>query len=379
MSFGLRGGKGREKITATRHKRTKDENSWRTHLAPRSCALTSAKLLPAGAKLLINNYGPPDESGSDDEIPLKPEQIAIPPECREVKAWFWERPGSEIVEEIKRHVAETGLPYTWRGHTHTKPLPGSKPVYREEFDLPEKQLRAKRWAPCPCCTPETPKYGRNGKIAWFPSEGVIRLLGPECFKSLDKEGHEEAKRQLEIERRRKQDTDYLLSKLPLLGRVILVGEQAIPIAKALDIFRDDLHAKLTLDRFPLWDCVRDGGELKIKERSQEFRQNTDGSMRIVDIDVEHVYARLSSYEILNPNLTSCGDQLQAALRKLREHNHGEDWRQKLRLYGRPAKNEDGTNNRQRGHLDQKLSDEADYITRFRGSPDDQHITRMGTT
>jgi hypothetical protein len=184
---------------------------------------------------LIDDYNPHDESGSDNEPALKSERIDIPPECREVKAWFRERPGSEVVEEIKRHVAKTGWPHTWRGHTHTKPPPGSKPVYLEEFDLPEKRLRAKRWVPCPCCAPETPKYGRDGKIAWFPTEGVIRLLGPECFKSLDKEGHEEAKRQLEIERQRKQDTDYLLSKLPLLGRVIHVSEGAVPVAKALDV------------------------------------------------------------------------------------------------------------------------------------------------
>jgi hypothetical protein len=75
--------------------------------------------------------------------------------------------------------------------------------------------------------------------------------------------------------------------------------------------------------------VRNGGELKIKERSREFRQNTDGSMRVEEVEIERVYARLNGYEILNPDLTSCVSQLQTALRKLREHDYGENWRPKV--------------------------------------------------
>lgn len=279
---------------------------------------------------MTDDLNPRDEFNPNPETDQAPhDRIDIPSECREVKAWFWERPGSDVVQEIKGHVADGGEPYAWRGHTHTKPPPGSKPVYLEEFDLPEKRLRARRWAPCPCCAPETPKYGRNGKIAWFPDEGVIRLLGPDCFKSLDKEGHEEAKRQLEIERRRKRDTDYLLSKLPLLSKVIQVGNDAVPVAKALDEFHANLHEKLALDRLPLWDHVRTDGNLRVKERSEEFRRNADGSMRVQEVEIDRVYATLGGYEILNPSRASCASRLLAALRTLREYDFGNSWRERL--------------------------------------------------
>ncbi len=243
---------------------------------------------------------------------------------------FWDRARADsLVPEIKRHIADGGEPFSWWGGTYTKPPAGSKPVYLEEFDLSEKRLKAKRWTPCPCCSPETPKYGRNGKIAWFPTEGVIRLLGPDCFKALDKEGHEAAKRQLETERRLKQDTGYLLSKLPLVRGVITVAESALPIAKALDEFHKALHNKLDLARLLLWDQVRNGGELRIKERSQEFRPGANGTMRVVDVEIERVYAPLPGYEVLNPNLTPCVPKLQKPLRKLRNYDYGEDWRQKL--------------------------------------------------
>lgn len=282
-----------------------------------------------GGTSLITDNDLRDESDVKAETDTIPDRIVIPRECREIKAWFLERPGSEIVQEIKQHIADGGEPFAWRGHTHTKPAPGSKPVYLEEFDLPKKRLLAKRWAPCPCCTPETPKYGRDGKIAWFPSERVIRLLGPDCFRSLDKEGHEAAKRQLEIERRRKQDSDYLLSKLPLLPNLIRIGDEVTPVARALDEFRESLLEKLALDRLMLWDHVRDGGNLKFKERSQEFRRNSDGSMRVEEVEIDRVYAPLAGYEILNPARTSCAARLKSALRTLREYDYGDSWRTRL--------------------------------------------------
>lgn len=35
-------------------------------------------------------------------------------------------------------------------------------------------------------------FARNGKIAWFPDEHVIRMIGPKCFQTLNPEGHCEA-------------------------------------------------------------------------------------------------------------------------------------------------------------------------------------------
>ena len=114
-------------------------------------------------------------------------RIDIPPESLEPKPWFQTRPGKEVVAEIVGFIKQTGKPYLWRGHTHTKPPPGSKPVYLDEFELPKKFRAPDRRSPCPCCVPAHPKFC-DGKIAWFPSEAVIRIIGPDCFKALDAEG-----------------------------------------------------------------------------------------------------------------------------------------------------------------------------------------------
>lgn len=255
------------------------------------------------------------------------ERIEIPREAYIEKDWFWDRQTAEgVVPEIKKYIADGGEPFNWRGHTHTKPPLGSKPEYLEEFDLPEKRMKAKRWAPCPCCSPEFPKYGRNGKIAWFPSEGIIRLLGPDCFKSLDREGHEEAKRRLEAERRRRQVVESLLLKIPCVSRGVEIAEASIPIARALDDFRGDLHAKFSVDRFFLWEHVFRDGALKIMERQGEFRQDADGAMRVREIEVERIYARLNGYQILNPQCKSFTRLLENSAKKLREYCFGPNWR-----------------------------------------------------
>lgn len=105
------------------------------------------------------------------------EHIEIPPEAFAVKALWQARPSwSEIdnlVREIKGFVARTGKPYLWRGHTHTPPPMGATAEYWGEFDIPEWHILE---APCPCCWSNFPKYRRNGKIAFFPLEGVISSL-----------------------------------------------------------------------------------------------------------------------------------------------------------------------------------------------------------
>jgi hypothetical protein len=79
-----------------------------------------------------------------------------------------------------------------RYHTHSKPTKNARIVYIGRFDLPPSHQVPDRHAPCPCCSPRAPKYSREGKIAWFPDEHVVRMIGPDCFHTLNPEGHWEA-------------------------------------------------------------------------------------------------------------------------------------------------------------------------------------------
>src|SRR6202035_2871316 len=152
----------------------------------------------------------------------------------------------------------TGKPYTWPGHTHTKPSRDAVPVYVGEFSLPQKFLKAKRFAPCPCCWDEFGKFG-HGKIAWFPDERVIRLIGPDCFASLNPEAHAKAQSDFDIEQERRRNNEFLLSNLGRVPEVIRIVERAITVSKAVETFHGELHGKLGIIKLNLWPYVRRGG------------------------------------------------------------------------------------------------------------------------
>jgi hypothetical protein len=117
----------------------------------------------------------------------------IPEDFFEPKPFYRTRTSAEaVLREIKDHIKTTGEPHTWRHHTHSKPTKNARIVYIGRFDLPPSHQAPDRHAPCPCCSPRAPKYSREGKIAWFPDEHVVRMIGPDCFHTLNPEGHWEA-------------------------------------------------------------------------------------------------------------------------------------------------------------------------------------------
>jgi len=252
----------------------------------------------------------------------KLERITIPEASRVVKDWFSTRESADAaIPAIKAHIAATGETHTCFCHTHTSPPADAVPVYIGAFDLPDRFVKAKRFAPCPCCWDETPKFGQ-GKIAWFPDERVIRLIGPDCFKRLNPEAHERAQSVFEIEQERKRNTDFLLKNLPQLAKVVSVIERAITVADALATFHTELHGKLSAVQLNLWQHVRRGGELFINVQEKEFRRGDDGEMYSRDIEVQRTYAQLTGYEMLEPVLEPLAASLRTTLSRIEPYNLG---------------------------------------------------------
>ena len=205
------------------------------------------------------------------------EKLAIPASAFETKAWFSDRPSQAVVQEIKAFIKKTGQPHLWRGHTHTPPPRDGQVIYVGEFDLPDRLVKVGRLAPCPCCRPYHPKYGRGGKIAYFPNEQVIRMIGPECFASLNPEEHDRANTVFQAEKKRARNLHYLKSQLHKITPLIEAINANIPIAEAVDDFQLDLLMRL--DKClgtTMWTHVRDGGQLKVYVTRPVTRKNSSG-------------------------------------------------------------------------------------------------------
>ena len=93
----------------------------------------------------------------------------------QVKQSFRTRP-DHLIADFKHHLSETGEPHTWRFHTHEPPPREGVEVLLPNFLLPK---RHKGRAPCPICSPNSPKY-LKGHLIWSPDQGTLHAVGHCC-------------------------------------------------------------------------------------------------------------------------------------------------------------------------------------------------------
>lgn len=182
------------------------------------------------------------------------ERIDIPLHCFDSKPLFEKAPERDVVDEVRDWVKKNPA-YLWRGHTHSKPSAeeAGQIRYINDFVLPKGVE-----APCPCCTPYHEKFGK-GYIAWFPLSGNVRLMGQDCFRTLNPEGHDFAVSELDERIKRESEQHFLLSNLGNIPAIIGCIRSAEPIAEYLDDLRDILGSRLQeRSGVNLWSLVRSG-------------------------------------------------------------------------------------------------------------------------
>lgn len=247
------------------------------------------------------------------------DRIDIPASAYEVKAVFSDPPDLATIADILAHVALTGKPETYRLHTHTKPKKGGRIVYVGEFDVPTFGRKVSSVAPCPCCWPDTAKYKNGGKIAWFPDEQVIRLIGPDCYRSLDKEGHEQAEREFRERQRREKHIRYLVRQFPQLQELAEVCFETARIAHEFEEFRDLFRRRVsgTL-QMDLWDHVRTGSVYRHVERRELRTSSRGGTEHLATINATERVMSVRGASILNPRSIRLAPGLLAKSRGLVE-------------------------------------------------------------
>jgi hypothetical protein len=192
-------------------------------------------------------------------------------------AIFDEEPGAALLQEIRQHIKQTHCPHTWRGHSHTKPPAGAFPVYCDEFDVPAPDT-VPRVAPCPCCNPNYPQYKNKGKVAWFPDERVIRLIGPQCFAAINEGAHQTALIDLRKKQKARSELAVIRLHSPRIEGLVAIIDEVVPIASALDTFMQELNGAFDNElAIPLWRIAK-GGTLTINETREVPYRKPDGSV-----------------------------------------------------------------------------------------------------
>jgi hypothetical protein len=155
-------------------------------------------------------------------------------------------------------------PETLERVVRTKPPKGQPPILIFEFHLLPERRPDKSKAPCPICSPISPKYF-HGALAWFPEEHVYRCIGIECIGRLV--GDEVAYRiRKDLRDRKSLDADYefVFENLPRAPQMKAYLECLLPAAEHAEKLRDSLgRAHVRTD---LWKLLKDnGGELVVWE------------------------------------------------------------------------------------------------------------------
>lgn len=242
------------------------------------------------------------------------DRVQISPQALQVKAIFPDRPGDDIVEEILEFIRVGNPPHEWRGHTHTKPPQGAPIMYIGGFDLDRD-----RAAPCPCCSSGTAKYFKDGKIAYFPDEQVVRMIGPDCFATLNPEGHEEAMKQYMAEKQRKREIDYILANITIAPELERVLEEAIPLAEAVDTVRNTvsdgrLDEILGVELFPHMGA----GVLSVTTERQETYVDSYGETGTRTAQHKEEYARIAGPVMVRKSASRFVNQLKHVLDAIRK-------------------------------------------------------------
>lgn len=224
---------------------------------------------------------PPTRRGDPVEVPLS---------ARQVKAHYPQRPPEAVLQEILDFIREVQAPHLWHGHTHTKPPANARVVYLGEFQLTEVTA-----APCPCCSPNHAKYFTSGRIGWFMDEGVIRLMGWQCFRTLSPDAHDAAEDEYQAEKQRKADEHFILTNVDKVRAGINAIASNLKIAEAVERFTQRLHF-----------IVHDTYDMKV---SHHIR---DGELRVAERGGFRRYATIQGYLILREPRKSLAAQLASA-------------------------------------------------------------------
>jgi hypothetical protein len=176
---------------------------------------------------------------------------------------------------------------------------------------------------CSACPHDYPQFKKNGILAWFPDLGIIRVVGGDCYKTLNPSGYELAERRYRSSREQRQEERYLLRRawqIPLIlsdsqdDRKILasVDDVRAAVVRALHHYEIDLHRHIA------------DGELHV-DKPQWDKKSKFGRT----VMVPQVYARIKGSSFVDPTMTRFSRGLDKIVRSLSKCDFGADWEEKI--------------------------------------------------
>lgn len=102
-----------------------------------------------------------------------------------LRSHFPEPPAESLIAAFQHHVRTTGQPETFHAISTTPPPEdGAIEVLLEKININKKLRPLGDRAPCPICSPTSPKYLSDGTLIWCAHTESIYAIGPKCSLSI---------------------------------------------------------------------------------------------------------------------------------------------------------------------------------------------------
>lgn len=98
-----------------------------------------------------------------------------------LRSHFPEPPPQSLIAAFEEHVRTTGQPETFYAISTTRPpADGDIEVLLEKISINTRLRPNGDRAPCPICSPASPKYLSDGTLIWCAHTEAIYAIGPKC-------------------------------------------------------------------------------------------------------------------------------------------------------------------------------------------------------
>jgi uncharacterized protein (DUF885 family) len=156
------------------------------------------------------------------------------------------------------------------------------------------------------------------------------MVGPDCFQTLNPDGHWEAVEVFNREEAARRTIDYLISNLHIAGDAVGVLENALPALQVIDAVHSRLQSRLNdIVRVDLWRHVG-RGSLNVNVMSRRMRRTRAGAEEVEDFLDERQFAEFSGYKMFSPKTTHFASRSTSCATRLGFVDFGEELQERVR-------------------------------------------------
>jgi hypothetical protein len=156
------------------------------------------------------------------------------------------------------------------------------------------------------------------------------MIGPECFQTLNPEGHWEAVAQFDREEASRRTINYLIANLHLAGDTIETIEKSYPTLEAIDRVHATLQNRMNeIVRVDLWRHIS-RGTLNISVAGRRMRRTRGGAEEVEDFMDVRQLSEFPGHHMFSPKTSRLASRMKGCATRLGFVSFGKELQDRVR-------------------------------------------------